>query len=164
MECDFHAYKLSELIFHHQQNHQKSTLHYNCGQYRGHLTEVYLKTKFVFGNGLVLIKQSLIGTKFRWIQKIVACFDSKREERFFRAGSMTSDNLSDVSYKWFVIGWVRTEEIEFNSTYQWHSINEWWEFICDFSGFMSEIGLSDRIPRYCSGLSQHINKNHCGFS
>lgn len=102
LECDFRAHKLSALIFHEQQIHQKSTLQYNCGQYRDDLTEDYLKTKFVFGNGLVLNKQSLIGTKyndFGEFKQFLHVMIQKEKNDFFELvrENEQSNNLSDVS-------------------------------------------------------------------
>lgn len=102
MECDFRAHRLSELIFHDQKNHEKSTVYYNCGQYHDDLTEDFLKTKFVFGNGLVLNKQSLIGTKyddFDAFKQFLHDLIRKEKKDFLELahGHDESDNLSDVS-------------------------------------------------------------------
>lgn len=102
LECDFRGHKLSELIFHDQKIHRKSTVYDNCDQYHDDLTEDYLKTKFIFGNGLVLTKQSLIGTKYddfdefkRFLHDLIQ--KEKKDYLELAHGHGESDNLSDVS-------------------------------------------------------------------
>lgn len=103
LEYNFRGHKLSAIIFHNQQIHRISTLYHNCSQYRDDLTEAYLKTKFIFGNGLMLNKQSLIGTKYDDFDEFKMHLHTliqteKQDFSELAQGNETSDNkLSDVS-------------------------------------------------------------------
>lgn len=53
------------LVTHDKQSHGvMNSFEYRCMQFKNRLIRNYLKTKVVFGNGLVLTKQNLLNTKY----------------------------------------------------------------------------------------------------
>lgn len=64
LHCDFHAIDLDDLMEHDGSEHSSSSLFAGIFENHSNLLEMnYFQTKMVFGNGLVLIKHNLIGTK-----------------------------------------------------------------------------------------------------
>lgn len=64
LHCDFHAIDLDDLMEHDELEHSSSNIFDDIFKNHSNLLEMnYFQTKVVFGNGLVLIKHNLIGTK-----------------------------------------------------------------------------------------------------
>lgn len=63
--CNFQAKDIIELVNHDKNEHGMiNSLEYRCLQFQKRLKTGYLKSKVVFGNGLVTTKQKLINSKF----------------------------------------------------------------------------------------------------
>lgn len=72
--CNFRTTDMLELVKHDKQAHNLfNTFEYRSLQFKNRLTHDYLKTRVIFGNGLVLTKQNLLTTKYD---------DSKQFEMF----------------------------------------------------------------------------------
>lgn len=64
-KCTFHTNDMVKLVQHDRQAHMyRNTFIYRCMQYKNRLKRDYLKTRVIFGNGLVLTKQNLLLTKY----------------------------------------------------------------------------------------------------
>lgn len=64
-QCTFRTNDLVELVKHDENAHGHSdSFKYRCMQYKNRLKRDYLQTRVIFGNGLVVSKQNLLGTKY----------------------------------------------------------------------------------------------------
>lgn len=64
-KCTFDTKDMIELVKHDVSAHGcKGSFDYRCMQFKNRLKRDFLKTRVVFGNGLVVTKQNLLGTKY----------------------------------------------------------------------------------------------------
>lgn len=64
-KCVFSARDMIKLVKHDAKAHgHRNSFECRCMQYKNRLKRDYLKTQVIFGNGLVLTKQNLLGTKY----------------------------------------------------------------------------------------------------
>lgn len=64
-KCTFDTKDMIELVKHDVNAHGcKGSFDYRCMQFKNRLKRDFLKTRVVFGNGLVVTKQNLLGTKY----------------------------------------------------------------------------------------------------
>lgn len=83
-KCTFETSKLNELIDHDKEVHHLNSLNFHCSEFSDLLKKHYFETRIVFGNGLVVNKYNLLGTKYddslrfvRFIESLIA--EKKRQ-------------------------------------------------------------------------------------
>lgn len=63
--CEFDTIDMIELVKHDKTVHgHNDSFKYRCMQFKNRLKRDFLKTRVIFGNGLVVTKQNLLGTKY----------------------------------------------------------------------------------------------------
>lgn len=95
-KCAFDTSKLSALIDHDKEVHHLNSLNFHCSEFMDLLKKHYFETRIVFGNGLVLNKYNLLGTKYddssRFVEFIEALIAEKKRQfnrRKYRNSSST---------------------------------------------------------------------------
>lgn len=86
--CKFMSSDMIELVKHDKQAHGlMNSFDYRCMQFKNRLKRDYLKTRVIFGNGLVLTKQNLLTTKYDDSKQFDVFVDTLlkiKKERHFR--------------------------------------------------------------------------------
>lgn len=99
--CNFYTTDMIELVKHDKVKHGfKETFQYRCLQFKNRLKRDYLKTRVIFGNGLVLTKQNLLNTKYDDSKQFEMFVDTllkiKKERLTQRTGTGTGTNCFSV--------------------------------------------------------------------
>lgn len=102
-KCDFETSKLIELIDHDKEVHHLNSLNFHCSEFSDLLKKHYFETRIVFGNGLVVNKYNLLGTKYD---------DSSRFVQFIESLIAEKKRQFDRSKCWNSSSTEHTEDIE----------------------------------------------------
>lgn len=75
-KCHFETSKLIKLIDHDNDEHHLNSLNFRCSEFSDLLKKHYFETRIVFGNGLVVNKYNLLGTKYDDSSRLVQFIES----------------------------------------------------------------------------------------